>query len=227
VNSIGKRFFWVSAYAIAMALLEAVVVIYLRDLLHVTEESVVLGEYARIEIWREVATLVMLLAIGWMAGRSGLERLAFGLFAFGLWDIWYYVWLRVFIGWPGSLFSWDVLFLIPLRWWGPVIAPVLVAALICVVAVLAVIRLERGERVQFTLSRVAAILMGGLLMLYVFMADALHALLQGQSDWDTLRPEPFKWPLYLLALALMAWPSLRAVWPTLDFSVRKRLGETG
>ena len=89
----------------------------------------------------------------------------------------------------------------------------LIAALICLTAVLAVRRLARGERPETTPVRVGVALLGGLLALYVFMSDSLHALLAGRTDWDTLRPEPFKWPLFTLALALMAVPSLMATWP--------------
>jgi len=209
----GKRFCWVSAYAIAMAFLEAVVVVYIRGLLHITSDHVSLGPYVRMEIWREAATIVMLVAVGWMAGRRRLDRLAYGLFTFGLWDIWYYVWLKVLIGWPETLLDWDTLFLIPLRWWGPVLSPVLISALMCVNAVLAVLRMERGERLGITPARGGTIVLGGLLALYVFMSDSLHALLQGRLDWATLRPEPFKWPLFLGALALMALPSLMGTWP--------------
>jgi hypothetical protein len=210
--NIGKRFAWVSAYAIAMAFLEAVVVVYIRGLLRITNDHVALGPYVTMEMWREVATIVMLASVGWLAGRRRADRLAYGLFAFGLWDIWYYVWLRVLIGWPETLLSWDVLFLIPLRWWGPVLSPVLIAALICASAVLVVTRMERGQRLEITLVNVGSLAAGGLLALYVFMSDSLHALLQGWTDWDTLRPGPFKWPLFLAALALMALPSLKAVW---------------
>jgi hypothetical protein len=213
MNNISKRFFWVSAYAIAMAFLEAVVVVYIRGLLNITNDHVALGPYVTMETWREAATIVMLVAVGWLAGRRGTDRLAYGLFAFGLWDIWYYVWLKVLIGWPSTLWDWDTLFLIPLRWWGPVLSPVLIAALICTTAVLAVIRLERGERLGITSARVGAAALGGLLALYVFMSDSLQALLQGRADWDTLRPDPFKWPLFLIALVLMALPSLLATWP--------------
>ncbi len=213
MREIGKRFLWVSVYAIAMAFLEAVAVAYIRGLLHITADHVSLGAWARMEIWREVATIVMLAAVGWMAGRNRLDRWSFGLFAFGLWDIWYYVWLRVLLGWPETLLDWDTLFLIPLRWWGPVLSPVLIAALICVTAVLAVVRTERGQRPQVTPARVGVVALGGLLALYVFMSDSLHALLQKRPDWATLRPGPFKWPLFLVALALMALPSLATVWP--------------
>lgn len=213
MGNISKRFFWVSAYAVAMAFLEAVVVVYIRGLLNITNDHVALGPYVTMETWREAATIVMLVAVGWLAGRRGTDRLAYGLFAFGLWDIWYYVWLKVLIGWPKTLWDWDTLFLIPLRWWGPVLSPALIAALICVTAVLAVLRLERGERLGITSARVGVAILGGVLALYVFMSDSLYALLQGRTDWDTLRPDPFKWPLFLIALAWMALPSLLATWP--------------
>ncbi|MBI1877304.1 MAG: hypothetical protein HYR94_03565 [Chloroflexi bacterium] len=210
---LSKRLCWVSVYAIAMALLEAVVVAYLRALLVITDEHVALGSYIPMEVGREVATVVMLVAVGWLAGRKRSDRLAYGLFAFGLWDIWYYIWLKVLINWPDSLFDWDILFLIPLRWWGPVLSPVLIAALICLTSVLSIIQWERGERLRFTPSRIGVISLGGLLALYIFISDSLHALLQGQPDWNTLRPEPFQWPLFLVALALMTVPSLIATWP--------------
>jgi hypothetical protein len=165
------------------------------------------------EIWREVATMVMLVAVGWMAGHTGRHRLAYGLFAFGLWDIWYYVWQKVLIDWLKTLLDWDLLFLIPVPWWGPVLSPVLVAALVCVSAVLAVVRMERGKPLGFTPARVGGILLGGLLAMYVFVSDALHALLQRQRDWYTLRPEAFNWRLFLVAVVLMALPSLMATWP--------------
>ena len=60
---------------------------------------------------------------------------------------------------------------------------------------------------------VGRVILGGLLALYVFMSDSLAALVQGRTDWATLRPGPFQWPLFLVALALTALPSLMAVWP--------------
>jgi hypothetical protein len=218
MNDIGKRFLWVSAYAIAMAFLEAVVVVYIRGLLQITNDHVALGPYVTMETWREAATLVMLAAVGWLAGRKRLDRWAYGCFAFGMWDLWYYVWLKVLLDWPASLLSLDTLFLIPLTWWGPVLAPTLIAALICVVAVLTVVGMERGEPLRITPARVGLVALGGLLALYVFMSDSLRALLQGRTDWATLRPGSFQWPLFLVALAMMALPSLMAArsWKKVD-----------
>jgi hypothetical protein len=225
MRHLSKQFFWVSVYAIAMALLEAVVVAYLRALLQITDQHVALGAYIPLEIGREAATIVMLVAVGWLAGRKGLERWAYGLFVFGLWDIWYYLWLKVLIGWPETLLDWDILFLIPLRWWGPVLSPVLIACLICVAAVLAVIRLERGERLGITPLKAGLVALGSLLALYIFISDSLHALLAGRADWDTLRPAPFQWPLFVAALVLMAVPSLMAVWPGYKIKTQTSVSE--
>jgi hypothetical protein len=216
MNSTTKRFLGVSVYAIAMAYLEAVVVVYLRALLgltDITDVDVSLGPYGLVEIGREAATVVMLAAVGWMAGRHARERWAYGLFAFGLWDIFYYVFLKVLIDWPASFLGWDLLFLIPLPWWGPVLAPASIAVLICVAAVMAVARMGRGQRLGVTPFGVATAVGGALLALYVFMSDAIQAVLAGPVDWDALRPTPFQWPLFLVALALMAVPTLIATWP--------------
>jgi hypothetical protein len=213
MNRVTRRFFWISAYAIAMALLEAVVVAYIRALADVTADRVSLGPYLQMELWREVATIVMLIAVGWIAGHHSLERLAYGMFAFGLWDIAYYGWLRVLIDWPQTLLDWDILFLIPLRWWGPVLSPMLIAGLICTTAVLAVMQMERGRRPRITHARVGIALSGTVLALVVFMSDALRALVAGRPDWNEIRPGPFGWPMFLVALALMALPSLAATWP--------------
>lgn len=212
VNHKTERLLWVSIYAVAMALLEAAVVVYLRGLLDVSADRVSLGSYGRVEVGREVATVVMLVAVGWLSGKTGADRLAYGLLAFGLWDIGYYAWLRVLIGWPATLLDWDLLFLVPLPWWGPVLAPALIAALICANAVLALGRLEREERPRFTPARVGLVTTGGALALYVFTSDSLHAFLKGWPNWYALRPGPFRWSLFLVALALMALPSLTAQW---------------
>ena len=121
----------VSAFAIAMAHVETMIVVYLRRLYYpggfrfplvIIDTPTLL-----LELEREAATLVMLAAYGLAAGRSKAGKLGNFLIAFGVWDIFYYVWLKAILGWPDSLFTWDVLFLIPVPWVGPVIAPVSVA----------------------------------------------------------------------------------------------------
>ena len=89
-----------------------------------------LPDFIWIEIGREAATMIMLASVGFLAARTWPGRLGAFALAMGLWDIFYYVFLWLFAGWPASLFDQDVLFLIPLPWWGPVLAPVSIALLI-------------------------------------------------------------------------------------------------
>lgn len=212
MNDLVKRFAWVSVYAIAMAFLEAVVVAYIRELLRLTGRTD-LNSYVIMEAWREAATIVMLVAVGWLAGRSRMDRLAYGLFAFGMWDIWYYVWLKVLVDWPKTLLDWDTLFLIPLPWRGPVLSPVLIAGLICVVSVLTVVRVSRQRTLKITFLQAGVTSFGALLALYIFMAAPINIWIRGGRNWGSTQPEIFNWSVFLIALLLMTVPSLMATWP--------------
>jgi hypothetical protein len=212
MNDLVKRFAWISVYAIAMAFLEAVVVAYIRELLHLTGRAD-LNSYAPMEAWREAATIVMLVAVGWLAGRNKVDRLAYGMFAFGMWDIWYYVWLKVLVDWPKTLLDWDTLFLIPFPWRGPVLSPVLIAGLICVVSVLTVVQVNRRKMPKITLFQTGIVFCGALLALYVFMATAIQLSIRGGTNSGSVQPEIFNWPVFLIALTMMAIPSLMTVRP--------------
>ncbi|MBE0640592.1 MAG: hypothetical protein IH599_01070 [Bacteroidales bacterium] len=116
-------------FALAMALLEAAVVVYLRYIAYPDGFSFPLRAFPddllTTELWRELATLLMLLGIAWMFGRSWTSRLAGFLMAFAVWDLGYYLFLWLLLDWPSSLLTWDLLFLIPAPWTGPVLAPVI------------------------------------------------------------------------------------------------------
>ena len=125
-----------AVYAIAMAYIESAAVLYLRTIYggvdpvgprHPPFDPV--PDFVWIEIGREAATMVMLAAVGYLAASRLAGRIGAFAVAFGVWDIFYYVFLWVFAGWPASPFAPDVLFLLPLPWWGPVVSPMLVAAL--------------------------------------------------------------------------------------------------
>src|SRR5262249_30630289 len=79
------------------------------------------------ELGREAATLLMLAAVALAVARNGRQWFAAFAIAFGLWDVFFYAFLRVLVGWPASLLDWDLLFLLPVPWVGPVLAPVLVS----------------------------------------------------------------------------------------------------
>jgi hypothetical protein len=162
---------------------------------------------------RELATLVMLLAVGYLAGTNFNQRLAYFLLSFAVWDIFYYVWLKVFINWPASLLEWDILFLIPFTWLGPVLAPILCS--ITMIA-FAFVLLNTSHRV----SREAWLLItsGCLFILYTFMEDygrlIIHNgfindyanLLQNQEFLRIAShyvPSSYNWLLFILGELLL------------------------
>jgi hypothetical protein len=72
------------------------------------------GVLEPVELVREGATLVMLLTLGMLAGRTWRTRFGYSAIAFGVWDIFYYVFLKLISDWPKSVLDWDILFLLPL-----------------------------------------------------------------------------------------------------------------
>jgi hypothetical protein len=120
---------WILLFAIAMGYLESAVVVYLRELFYPQGFTFPLKEMTYItaitEIYREVATLIMILAVSVLAAKYRLHRFAWFLVVFATWDIAYYFFLKVLIGWPDSLLTTDILFLLPSMWTGPVLAPVI------------------------------------------------------------------------------------------------------
>lgn len=199
------KFTAVAVYAVAMAYLESAVVVYLRRIYNIADplQGTPLDSYiGAIEIGREAATLVMLAAIGWIAGHKLASRLGYAAIAFGVWDIFYYAWLKVFTGWPGSLLDPDILFLIPLPWWGPVLAPVLISLAMIAGGAVAAARESQGLPVRPGLASWAALLAGVLVMLYAFMADAIQTLPAPAEVLNQIRPVTFHWLLFLAGLAL-------------------------
>lgn len=142
----------------------------------------------RVERLREVATLALLWSAGMALGRTRTARIAVFLVAFGLWDFAFYLGLRYLIEWPPSLMTPDLLFLLPVPWWGPVLAPLMAAALM----------VAGGSRYLWKPFLVRAghwvgMAGGSLIMILAFCWDA-QLLLHGGI------PERFEWPLYLTGL---------------------------
>ena len=205
------------AYGIAMAWGEAAVVLYLRTLIgridpYQPNPLPVFGGLSRAELVREAATLIMLLAVGALAGRTWRGRLGYSVIAFGVWDIFYYVFLKVLCGWPHSLAAWDILFLLPLPWWGPVWAPMSIALLMIVWGTLAVWSEDHGLAAAGHWSAALATAAGVLIALYTFMADALRVAGRGEDALRNLLPVRFNWPLFCLGLLLMSTPAAHLCW---------------
>ena len=205
----------VALYAMAMAWVESAVVYYLRTMIDRLEPYQpnplpVIGRLGPVELVREAATLMMLLTVGILAGRSWRSRLAYSAIAFGVWDISYYAFLRIMYGWPHSMMDWDILFLLPLPWWGPVLAPVLISLLMIAWGSLTCLTPAARFSWRSDCSAWGLSFLGMALALYVFMTDTLRVAGQGVEVVRNVLPTQFNWLLFIPALVLMAAPILQA-----------------
>ena len=205
-----RRWIWVVVFAIAFAWVESAVVVYLREiyfdgvfkfpLVVVWEQGKhIIDPLIRIEFGREIATIIMLVAVGWVTGKSKLQRLCFFMIAFGIWDIFYYIWLYVMVDWPESLMSWDLLFYVPLPWVGPVITPLLIAVTMVGAGSLIIYYYKKGCVISWRWYDMAIELGCGVLIIVAFCWDWKNIL---QVPGDITRsgvPNPFAWWLYLPA----------------------------
>jgi hypothetical protein len=135
-----KKIIWLGIFSIAMAFVEATVVYYLRKLYYPgniifpINISIIPSGILAVEWVREACTIIMLLTVAILAGKKFQDKFAYFIYCFAIWDIFYYIWLRVILGWPMSVLAWDILFLIPVTWISPVLAPVLVSVTMIILA---------------------------------------------------------------------------------------------
>ena len=199
-----KLITWVTIYSIGMAFIESSVVVYLRELYYPGGFSFPLrpieGNVAVTEILREAATLIMLISIGFLAGRNGMERFAWFIFSFAIWDIFYYIFLKLLLNWPESLFTWDILFLIPVTWVGPVIAPVLLSFVMILFALIILHFTYRTENVKVGKVNWLLLILGSLVVIISFTIDYSRYILSHFTLKEILSM-PNKRPLYGVSLA--------------------------
>lgn len=180
-----KRLFYLLLFSTAMGFMEAAVVIYLRRIyypegfdfpMHSIDANI-----AIVEILREAATLIMLVTIGILSGRTRIEKFGYFLFCFAIWDISYYLFLYVFLGWPASLFTWDVLFLIPTTWTGPVLGPLINATTMTVLALIIIRNTQHHLKANLSVPEWILLISGSLIIIASYMEDYLRFMLSGFS----------------------------------------------
>ena len=194
-----RKILWVTVFAIAMALVEAAIVVYLRAIYYPDGFALPLKaisvQHYIIELGREAATILMLISVAALCGRRFWEKFAYFIICFGIWDIFYYVWLKVALGWPSSVFDVDILFLIPLPWIGPVIAPVAISVFMIVIGLLMVSLHKGGHEFRPSLLTWILTIIGTLIILYSFMKD-LDATIHFQM------PLPYRYDLLAAGVIL-------------------------
>lgn len=203
---------WVGIYAIGMAFLESAVVVYLRNMYYPDGFTFPVAaldkDIAITEIIREAATIIMLISIGVLAAKKASERFAYFIYAFAIWDIFYYIFLVFLIGWPNSLMDWDILFLIPVTWFGPVITPILLAVMMIVLALVVIVFNRKLEKVKINWKEWALFVTGSIICIVSFTKEYVDYLLEFYSF-----PELFKTPTEdLITASLQFKPEVFPWW---------------
>lgn len=219
--SVKKTLIWVTIFSIAMGMLESAVVIYLRELYYPNGFDFPLtpmnGIVALTEILREAATLVMLLSVGILQGRTNTEKFAYFIYSFAVWDLFYYVFLKVLIKWPESFFTWDILFLLPTTWVGPVFTPVLLSVAMICLALAIVYFTSNHEKCMISTAEWGLFIGGSLVCIVAFTFEYVGFLLQEFSFIEAFTPseslmnyaigfvpESFPWGIFILGFLLIA-----------------------
>jgi len=208
-------------FAIAMGFLESSVVVYLRAFLYPDGFTFPLAPMpdllAITELFRESATIIMLIGIGYLAGKNKITRFAWFLYSFAIWDLFYYVFLKIFLHWPASFLTWDILFLIPLYWVGPVIAPVIVSVTMVASAITMILMDNRKPMVKIRWMEWVLLITGSFILILSFTWDYSSFILEhySLSNLGTVPskelinlalkfiPRHFNWFLFILAESLI------------------------
>jgi hypothetical protein len=131
MEKLRKTILYISLFGVTMAYFESSIVVYLREIYYPEgfffPLKLLSRDIALTELFREAMSILMILSVAWLASKKFYARAGWFLYIFAVWDIFYYVFLKTLIGWPDSFLTWDILFLIPTQWVGPVIAPILVS----------------------------------------------------------------------------------------------------
>lgn len=217
-----KNLVWISLLAISLGYMESAVVVYLRALYYPNGFDFPLvvmdQQIALTELFREAATLVILFAIGIITGKSRPQKFAYFIYTFALWDIFYYAFLKILINWPESLLTWDILFLIPTTWIGPVLAPLIISITMIAFALLIIISEGKGKIVKFSRHTIWLLIIGSGIVILSFIWDYSSYMLEHFSFMQFISPtntetkiaiayqyipRNFKWVLFLIGEILL------------------------
>jgi hypothetical protein len=171
---------WLTLFSIAMGYLETAVVVYLRAIYYPQGFDFPLVNMnttiALTELGREAATIIMLAGIGILSGKNPTQRFAMFLYSFAIWDIFYYVFLKVLLNWPESLFTWDILFLIPLPWVGPVICPCIISLSMILLAAVLIYFNDKDRSLGINSKEWLLFITGSFVVIFSFILDCYKCI---------------------------------------------------
>ena len=206
-----RTLFWLTLFSIAMGYLETSVVVYLRAIYYPNGFTFPMANMspaiALTELGREAATIIMLAGIGIVAGKNSTQRFAWFIYCFAIWDIFYYVFLKVLLNWPESFFTWDILFLIPLPWVGPVIAPVIISLTMILLTLLIIHFNEKNSILKINSKEWILFISGSVIVIFSFIIDCYKYINScNESVMEAIAhyiPIHFDWWIFIAGEALI------------------------
>ena len=233
-----RKLWIIIAFAIAMGFLEAIVVVYVREIYYPEgfrfPLKLIPPKIFSIELIRELTTLIMLASIGMLAGKTKTGKFAWFLLTFGIWDIFYYAALKIFLDWPASLLTWDILFLIPVTWIGPVLAPVICSLTMILFGLLIIIPDNKYQYVKPNWLSWALTILGALIIFTSFILD--YTLLMASEGYfmkggpslfapgfieavTSYIPHKFKWGLFITGEILILLSIIQLIFNRRNMSI--------
>jgi hypothetical protein len=137
--------------------------------------------------------------------------------------------LKLFLNWPPSVFTWDVLFLIPVVWVGPVLAPVICSCTMILLATGILFREIKGHPIRIIPWEWFLCFTGAFAIFITFIWDYSKIILEGGflSRYWTLannehflriishyKPDTYHWGLFLLGEGLIVLSFMLALYRT-------------
>jgi hypothetical protein len=189
-----KNLFLLMVWGVAFGYMEAAVVVYLRELYYPEGFAfplvIIPGRIMLTEVLREAATLLIMWATVCLVYKRLQSRVAAFVILFGVWDIFYYIFLKLLLNWPEGLGTWDILFLIPVPWLGPVWAPVLVSIGFIYAGTAILFRNHQNHFLHFGRGFILLELFAALLIIVSFV-------IPGSSVVEQSLQSHFPWYLFL------------------------------
>lgn len=201
-----RKLIWLTLFALAMAYVEAALVVHLRQLYYADNPLTIFPlrllshTDLAIELIREAATIVMLIAVAFLTERDIGRRFAAFVYSFGIWDLGYYGCLKLLIDWPQLWLEWDVLFLLPWPWFGPWLTPAVIALLFAGWGAWILLSVRQP---RFTWLSATLFVGGAVLGLIAFLLPAAGLLPQGEIAFQGYQPEAFAWSLFVPGVLAM------------------------
>ncbi len=232
-----KKFLLLGISGIAFGFLESIVVVYLRQIYYPQgfefPLQILSPKMISIEILREMCTMLMLISISVIAGKNSLQKICFFIYSFGVWDIFYYAGLKLLLDWPNSFLEWDVLFLIPVVWIGPVLAPLIISITMILISWAFISSQEKGLMLKFKIYFWIFICIGIVLLFITFIWDYSKLIVDGGFLYDVLclsenkefleifsqyKPTSYNWLLFSVGEILIVFPVLIILWQSRKLS---------